>query len=282
VLTPEGPRIGTVDDVLYLLGVSRIEHAVEHSPAVVDEAPGSSPWNPTSIDRLPGSSADDPFTRLAAAFLVSYATSTAKAYFGDLRVWHTWCASQGVDPLAVERHHVDAWVCHQRTSPQAKTGSPAAPATIARRLSCLSKFYDYAVRDVEVLDASPVARVRRPKVSEDSPTVGLAQEELDRLLDAAEADGPRSAALVTLLMPNGLRIDEALAADVEHFTYQEGHRVLRVVRKGAKAATVAPPPAHRTSPRHLPRAPFERPVVPGQQHPSPQLLERLRPRPPSG
>lgn len=57
--------------------VSEIEAGVEHSPAVV-EAPGSSPWNPTSLDRLPGSASDDPFTRLAAAFLVSYAESTAR------------------------------------------------------------------------------------------------------------------------------------------------------------------------------------------------------------
>lgn len=242
-LHPHGNAPITLEDnVLYLLGVSEIEPAVEHPPAVVDQAPGSSPWNPTSLDRLPGSPSDDPFTRLAAAFLMSYAESTAKAYFGDLKVWHAWCTTRGVDPLGVERHQIDAWVRHQRTTPQAKTGSPVSPATIARRLSCLSKFYDYAVRDVEVLDASPVARVRRPKVSEDSPTIGLAQEELDRLLDAAEADGLRSAALVTLLMSNGLRIDEALAADVEHFTYQEGHRVLRVVRKGAKAATVPLPP----------------------------------------
>lgn len=200
------------------------------------------PYRADGLDRLPGSSSDDPSTRLAAAFLVSYADSTAKAYFGDLKAWNAWCVGQGVDPLAVERHHVDAWVRHQRSAPQPRTGKPASPATIARRLSCLSKFYEYAVRDVEVLDVSPVARVRRPKVSEDSPTVGLSQEELDRLLDTAEADGARSGALVTLLMSNGLRIDEALAADVEHFTYQEGHRVLRVVRKGAKAATVPLPP----------------------------------------
>jgi integrase/recombinase XerD len=34
-----------------------------------------------------------------------------------------------------------------------------------------------------------------------------------------------------------VRIDEALAADVSDYTYQRGHRVLRIMRKGGKAAT---------------------------------------------
>jgi integrase/recombinase XerD len=79
--------------------------------------------------------------------------------------------------------------------------------------------------------------VRRPKVSDDSSTVGLTADELDRLLSAAEVHGPRSAALVSLLVYNGLRIAEVLACDVEAFTHQQGHRVLRIVRKGGKAST---------------------------------------------
>ena len=119
----------------------------------------------------------------------------------------------------------------------AATGQPASPASIARRLSCLSKFYDYGIRDAQLLEHSPVANVRRPKVSDDSSTVGLTAEELDRLLTAAEEHGPRSAALLSLLVYNGLRISEAIACDIEHLTHQRGHRVLRIVRKGGKAST---------------------------------------------
>jgi hypothetical protein len=42
---------------------------------------------------------------------------------------------------------------------------------------------------------------------------------------------------VSLLVYNGLRIAEVLACDVESFTHQRGHRVLRIVRKGGKAST---------------------------------------------
>jgi len=74
-------------------------------------------------------------------------------------------------------------------------------------------------------------------VPDDSSSVGLTADELDRLLTAAEEHGPRSAALMSLLVYNGLRIAEVLACDVEHFSHQRGHRVLRIVRKGGKASS---------------------------------------------
>jgi site-specific recombinase XerD len=87
-----------------------------------------------------------------------------------------------------------------------------------------------------VLEENPVANVKRPRVSNGSMTVGLAREELEALLAVAEADGPRSAALITLLAYNGLRVDEALSRDVEHLGHQLGHRVLRISRKGGREA----------------------------------------------
>jgi len=193
---------------------------------------------PAALESLPVLHGDaDPYWRLVTAFLVGYPRHSSRAYFGDLKAWYAWCADIGVHPLDARRHHVDVWVRHLSETPQPATGRPASPASIARRLSCLSKFYDYGIRDAQLLEHSPVANVRRPKVSDDSSTVGLTADELDRLLSAAEAHSPRSAALISLLVYNGLRIAEALACDIEHFTHQRGHRVLRIVRKGGKAST---------------------------------------------
>jgi len=189
-----------------------------------------------ALDRLPaGPAGTDPVWRLVAAFLVGYPPATARAYLGDLRAWIGWCAAQGVHPFNARRHHVDHWARQLAAAPQPATGRPAAAATIARRLSCLSGFYDYGLREVELLEYSPVANVRRPRVSEDSPTVGLSPR--DRLLTAAETHSPRSAALVSLLVCNGLRIDEALACDVTSLTYDRGHQALRITRKGGRAST---------------------------------------------
>ena len=205
------------------------------APAIAAAAPAL-PAGP--LARLPTVGVDgDPYWRLVTAFLVGYPPHSSRAYFSDLRAWHAWCERMGVHPLTARRHHVDVWVRHLSEEPQKATGRPASPASIARRLSCLSKFYDYGIKDAELLEHSPVSNVRRPKVSEDSATVGLTAEELDRLLTVAEEHGFRSAALVSLLVYNGLRIAEVLACDVEHFTHQRGHRVLRIVRKGGKAST---------------------------------------------
>jgi integrase/recombinase XerD len=194
---------------------------------------------PAPLDRLPGTADDDPFLRLAAAWLVGHPTKTAMAYRRDLEGWARWCASLGIHPLAAERHHVDAWVRYLSAEPQPRTGRPASAATIARKLSALSGFYDYGLHDAQVLTHSPVASVRRPKVSDESQAIGLTADELKRLLAAAAVHSPRSAALVSVLTFCGLRISEALGADVRDYGHDHGHRVLKVRRKGGKTARVA-------------------------------------------
>src|SRR5664280_2623593 len=67
-------------------------------------------------------------------------------------------------------HHVDRWITEQTEAAQSKTGKPAAASTVARRMSCLSGLYEYAVVDAGLIEASPVVRVKRPKVSDHSST----------------------------------------------------------------------------------------------------------------
>ena len=153
--------------------------------------------DPAAPARLPAASTGvpeldaDPAWRLAAAFLLSYRGHTRRAYFADIRAWYAWCAGIDLPPLAARRHHVDRWIAEQLDHPQPGTGRPVAAATVTRRLSCLSGLYDYAVVDAGLLDASPVVRVKRPRVSDRSSTTGLTETELIALLGAADADGSR-------------------------------------------------------------------------------------------
>ncbi len=183
--------------------------------------------------------------RLAAAFLVGFRGHTRQAYWywNDIRAWYSWCESIGVHPLEVHRHHIDRWIAELSEVPQETTGRPAAPSTIGRRLSCLTGLYEYAVVDAELIEASPLVRVKRPRVSDNSATVGLNEKELMKLLEVAEADSPLAAALMTLLALNGLRIGEALSRDVEHLSYDFGHRVIELNRKGDKRTREALAPA---------------------------------------
>ncbi len=207
---------------------------------------------PEPLDRLPGCRDDDPFLRLAAAWLVGYPINTATAYRRDMQAWAACCAELGVHPLTAERHHVDAWVRHLTTIPQPRTGRPASPASVARKLSALSGFYDFGLHDAGVLTHSPVASVRRPKVADESQAIGLTADELRRLLATAAAHSPRSAALVSVLTFCGLRISEALGANVRDYSHDQGHRVLKVIRKGGKAGRVAlAPPVVRALDAYL-------------------------------
>ena len=52
-------------------------------------------------------------------------------------------------------------------------------------------------------------------------------------------------ALISLLALNGLRVSEALGADIEALGLERGHRTLTVLRKGGKVVTV--PLAPRTA-----------------------------------
>src|SRR5664280_885561 len=92
--------------------------------------------------------------------------------------------------------------------------SPSEP--VARRLSAIAGFYRYAT-DEDLIDRSPVAGVRRPKVADDSQTTGLDRDQLRAVLALARkraaagaGQSSRDLALLTLLAHNGLRIGEVV------------------------------------------------------------------------
>jgi integrase/recombinase XerD len=135
-----------------------------------------------------GGSVDD----VAAAFLLSYAGHTRRAYGVDLAEWFGFCAELGVSPLTASRAHVDTW------ARKLAEIDGRAPSTVARKLSTVSGFYRYAVNE-DVMARNPVAAVRRPKVGSDSQSTGLDRDDLAALVAAACEDGPRTCALVLLL-----------------------------------------------------------------------------------
>jgi integrase/recombinase XerD len=116
-------------------------------------------------------------------------------------------------------------------------------STIARRLSTLSSFYRYAHLE-GIVDKNPAANVRRPRVDYESRTLGRDRNELGALLVEAGLGDLRDGALITLLALNGLRISEALNADIDDLSTERGHRTLAIVRKGGKHVTI--PIAPRT------------------------------------
>ena len=147
--------------------------------------------------------------RLAlAGYLAGYRGLTREAYALDLRQFTTWCRARSLNLFAVRRPDIESFARDLETRGRAR-------ATVTRRLSTIAGFYKYAVEE-ELLDHSPAAHVRRPRVDYESHAVGLDRNELGALLVAAGLGPPAEHALISLLALNGLRVSEATSADIEH------------------------------------------------------------------
>jgi site-specific recombinase XerD len=177
--------------------------------------------------------------RAIAGYLAGYSGATLDAYRLDLRQWATWLNGNGVDILSVQRAHIELYA---RWSEE----NGLARSTISRRLSTICGLYRYCSQEA-VIDRDPAAYVRRPKIDYESHTLGLDRNELGAFLVQAGLCGGRDHALMCLLALNGLRISEALGADIENLEYQRGHRTLFVHRKGHKTATIPLAPRTATS-----------------------------------
>ncbi len=172
-----------------------------------------------------------------AGFLAGYGAATRDAYSLDLRQWLGWCASHDLKVFEVKRAHIELFA-------RSLEEDGRAGATVARRLSTIAGFYRYCVEE-QLIPAPPALHVRRPRLGYESNATGLDRNELGLFLVQAGLAGGRDHALACLLALNGLRISEALNADIEHLGMERGHRTLTITREGGKIAAI--PLAPRTA-----------------------------------
>ncbi|WP_412750555.1 tyrosine-type recombinase/integrase [Krasilnikovia sp. M28-CT-15] len=161
---------------------------------------------------------------------------TRAAYRRDVAGWLAWCAARELDPLRASFLDVNAYAREVEARVDPRSGRRLSAATVARKLSGLSSWYDFLVK-LRAVEANPVGGADRPYVSRDhSATVGLTAEQVDAVLAAAEADhGPaalRHRAMVTVLADLGLRVGELVGLDVGDVGAERGHRTVRFVGKG--------------------------------------------------
>lgn len=189
---------------------------------------------------------DDALRRATIAWLIAQKSiHTRNAYRRDVLgigasgqpakmpvpAWLPWCEQNGTDPLAARRGDADLYARVIEAAGQ-------SPATWARKISAISSWYDYLI-DEGVTDVNPAKKASRPEIDRDvSPAVGLSEDEINLLLDRAEADSPRTAALISLLYFGGLRIGSVLRADIGDLGWDEGDRTLRLVLKGGRKRRV--------------------------------------------
>ena len=140
--------------------------------------------------------------RLAlAGFLAGYSGLTREAYELDLRQYASWCHQHHLRLFQARRADIECFARDLETRGRAR-------ATITRRLCTIAGFYRYAVEE-DLLEHSPAAHVRRPRLDYESHATGLDRNELGALLVAARLGPPAEHALISLLALNGLRVSEA-------------------------------------------------------------------------
>ena len=149
-------------------------------------------------------------------FLAGYSGQTRVAYTLDLRQYTSWCASHGLHLFQAKRADIECFARDLEARGRTR-------ATVARRLSTVAGFYRYAVEE-DLFDHSPAVHVRRPRLDYESHATALDRNQIGALLVVAGLGTAAGRALISLLALNGLRISEALGANIEALGTERGHR----------------------------------------------------------
>jgi integrase/recombinase XerD len=142
---------------------------------------------------------------VVAAWLEHYESPhTRVAYAADVEHFRQWARAEDVNPFAIAENDLRRYraLCEAEGS---------GPATVARRLSAIASFGAFSHARGTGL-ATP--RIERPTLPASSTTESLSDDDAAALLAAADQMNARSAVLVRLLMLDGLKVGQAVTADV--------------------------------------------------------------------
>jgi len=187
---------------------------------------------------------------LCAAWLrAQKQAGTRRTYLADLAAFLRWLTIEvpGLGLTTVTEdvlvHYRDTIGTGQARAGVGRPGLPLAPATVARRLSTMSSLYKYMRRRIH--RANPVEDVPRPDVGDEGTTPALSPTEAEALIVGCEniaAKYPADAAVVALMLIDGLRVGEAVALTVGAIAPSAGHYVITFTRKGGRVAALPIPP----------------------------------------
>ena len=155
---------------------------------------------------------------------------TLDSYRTDLNLFARWLAKNGENLLSVTGESVQRFIAE-------RSESNYSARSTARMLSCLRRFYAYAL-EMASLEADPTAHIVSPKLPKPLPHT-LSEDDIDKLLAAPDTDsllGIRDLAMLELMYASGLRVSELISIEFSQISLQQG--VLRVIGKGSKERLV--------------------------------------------
>jgi site-specific recombinase XerD len=169
----------------------------------------------------------------AVSFLARYSGQTHHLYAYQLRRWFGWCEANHLDPLVgTQRAHVELFI-------RDLGDHGLMPSSIKTMMHGIRGYFRFAHID-GLISHDPAVYARLPKIHHDETrTQGLDRLELIRFLQVAQTISVHHGALAYLLGLNALRASEAAGVRVEDYRETlRGNRVLRLIGKGSKPATM--------------------------------------------
>lgn len=170
-------------------------------------------------------------------YLTRYTGPTRENYEVSLKLFFAWCKNNQLDVLKdVTRPLIELFGRYLENERK------NMPSTVAHHLIIVKGFYKFAYID-EYIVKSPAEHIKIPRVFKDeSTTVGLGRNDMGKLLTYAKQSSQTELALITLMSMLGLRVSEAINVRIEDFSgTDQGHRILRIMGKGKKPATIPLP-----------------------------------------
>jgi len=147
-------------------------------------------------------------------------SNTVKAYKTDLEKFGEYCESNGINIIDATSLTIDSYLARLKDA-------GFKPRTLARKLSSLSMFYRYLIRQ-GTINASPVENVEGFKVSKRKPDF-LNFDEIKALRLASGGDQMLTA-LVEFLLATGVRRSELCSLDRRMVDFEV--KTVRVIGKG--------------------------------------------------
>ena len=157
--------------------------------------------------------------------------NTLSAYRNDLSSLSVWMESKSKKSLLNTRRDEIQQFLGERN------GSGASARSVARLLSSLRRFYQYATRE-SLITSNPTANIEAPRIGRSLPK-SLSEADVEKLLsapDRAKALGMRDYAMLETIYATGLRVSELVGLTMSCLSLNNG--VLRVTGKGDKQRLV--------------------------------------------
>lgn len=158
------------------------------------------------------------------------AENSLVSYRRDLAIFSLWLEQNQGGLLRADKAQIaDFFALRARQGISSKS--------VARLLSCLRGFYQYALREKWV-EIDPTLDIESPKLGRKLPSA-LTEDEVEALLNAPDPEVPlglRDKAMLELLYACGLRVSELISLKSSDISQSQG--VIRVFGKGSKERLV--------------------------------------------